>query len=371
MPLAHASTESTSPSSQLEQSRPVLDGKYRLLRLIGNGRTGVVYEAEGLRSQQRVAVKIVHPELAKDPVRREGFLTQARAAAGLAHPNLASMRDVGIGEAAECYVVSELLSGFTLEQFSTQRGPLPEQTACELILQVLSALSEAHAAGLVHGNLKPSDVFIEESEPDLKAKVTGFGLAPLALPLSTGEPGVGSDLYAAAAMLYELLSAKPSARADAQANLRPDIPRELAEAVHAALSVRTEDRPADVEAFAERLRPFVSPKSATIALTRTTDPVEPIPVSSSFRPHVAVAHDPRTLSDSLLVHPRIPRAESPKQLAVEYGLGSLAPLRAPSLYKAERPTDRAWKKNQIRLISFAVGISIAIGIVMAQLVGAF
>jgi serine/threonine-protein kinase len=156
----------------------VLDGKYALLRELGAGGTGTVYEAENLIVGKKVAIKVMNPGAFAEKNAHARFVTEARAAARIAHANVVDIHDLGVGKDGIPYMVMELLRGETLENLIHTNGPLAPSYACELFLQVLAGLSAAHAQGLVHCDLKPANVMVTHPRPDRPlVKVLDFGVA--------------------------------------------------------------------------------------------------------------------------------------------------------------------------------------------------
>jgi hypothetical protein len=203
---------------------PQTIGGYRLLRLLGAGGMGTVYEAEVPDSTHRVAVKLLSSRLAASPTSVERFKQEGRLASQLTHPRcvfvLAADTDAG-----RPYIVMELMPGATLKDLVEQRGPLPEIEAVTRILDVIDGLTEAHRLGMIHRDIKPSNCFLTA---DNRVKVGDFGLSKslvggrnhhltqsgaflgtvlFASPEQIrGEPlDYGSDVYSVCATLYYLL----------------------------------------------------------------------------------------------------------------------------------------------------------------------
>ncbi|HZT66760.1 MAG TPA: serine/threonine-protein kinase [Acidimicrobiales bacterium] len=205
-----------------------LSGRYRVGPSLGHGGMADVFEGEDLRLGRPVALKILRSELGRDPDIRRRFEAEARFAASLSHPNIVSVYDVG-EDAGLAYLVMELLPGRSLAD-RIRRGPLPEAEAVDVIRAVLSALAAAHAAGLLHRDIKPGNILLAA---DGTAKVTDFGIAKAVDPEAgstaqttanlvvgtpsyiapermRGEPAsVASDIWAVGAVLYEALSGVP------------------------------------------------------------------------------------------------------------------------------------------------------------------
>ncbi len=140
-------------------------GRYTLLRPIGRGGMGAVYEAEHVHLGKRVALKTLHaPALAEaESVAR--FLREGRAAARVRHPHVVDVTDVGVEDGVP-YLVMELLDGEDLAAKLRREGPLPVTEALDLLLPVMAAVDAMHAAGVVHRDLKPENLFLSAAPSD-------------------------------------------------------------------------------------------------------------------------------------------------------------------------------------------------------------
>jgi eukaryotic-like serine/threonine-protein kinase len=156
----------------------VLDGTYRLTRLLGQGAMGTVYEGHHTSAGKRLAVKVMHRELLAYPELAMRFRREAKVTSELNHPNIVNVFGFGATPAGQPYLVMELLDGEDLQTRLERVGPLPLETVVQIVNQVASALAEAHAAGVVHRDLKTDNVFLVQA-PDggVVAKVVDFGLS--------------------------------------------------------------------------------------------------------------------------------------------------------------------------------------------------
>src|SRR5437660_10739555 len=161
---------------------------YRILRKIGSGGMGVVYEAEDPKLGRNVALKILPPELLSDSQRLGRFVREARAAAQLEHPNIGVVHEIGQADNTQ-YIVMELIRGETLSQLVARRC-LSLGQVIALAIEIAEGLGRAHEKGILHRDLKPGNIMVTD---DGHAKIIDFGLAKL---LET----VGADGEAETAM---------------------------------------------------------------------------------------------------------------------------------------------------------------------------
>ncbi len=281
-------SESGAGGAWTQALRPGLSvGKFELLRELGRGGFGVVWEAKDLELGRPVAFKAVRTG-GKTPVREERLLREAEAAARLSHPNIVTLFDVGRAEEGP-YLVLELLRGQTLMERLSQ-GPLPVPEAVRIAVEVAKGLAHAHAQGVVHRDLKPGNVFLCQ---DGQVKVLDFGLAHafgqrlveggtsgyMAPEQAEGAPeDERTDVFALGVILFEMLSGKlpfGDEKALRSTNRAPvlEVPGEpaLGELVSRMLSKRAVERPRDggevlaaLQAFEGELRraPMIGPVRA-------------------------------------------------------------------------------------------------------------
>ena len=211
----------------------VLGQAYVLLEKVGTGGMGAVYRAEQRTLGRTVAVKVIHAHLLHDPGVGDRFFNEAHAASRLSHPHLVSVIDFGKTEDGLPYLVMEYLRGRDLRSLLQEEGPLELSRALTIFQQVLEALAEAHALGVVHRDLKPANIVVEQTRAGCDfVKVVDFGLAKIIhgsseRALVTGdlvrgtpcymapEQAMGgaidprTDIYAAGVTLFELLTGRP------------------------------------------------------------------------------------------------------------------------------------------------------------------
>jgi serine/threonine-protein kinase len=158
----------------------VLGERYRLARLMGRGGMGAVYEAVDQGSSRRVAIKVLHPFLSEDGLPLARLRREAQAAASLGHPNVVEVIAFHSSPTELAYIVMEHLEGRSLLELLKSEKTLPPQRVVPLVRHVLSALGAAHAAGIVHRDIKPGNVMVVAPEAGREvAKVLDFGIAKM------------------------------------------------------------------------------------------------------------------------------------------------------------------------------------------------
>ena len=166
------------PLDGLPASGAVLDGKYRIERVLGVGGMGAVLEATHLKLEEKVAIKVLLGELSQDAEAVARFTREAWAAAKIKSENVARVHDVGALPSGAPYLVMEYLEGCDLDQLLEERGALDVSEAVDYLLQACRALAEAHEAGIIHRDLKPGNLF-RVTQPDGMPliKVVDFGIS--------------------------------------------------------------------------------------------------------------------------------------------------------------------------------------------------
>jgi hypothetical protein len=164
----------------------VIAGRYRLEHRLGEGGMGAVWSAQHLELRSRVAVKLIVPRHVGDPDMLSRFIREARAAAALRSPHVVQIFDSGIDDGL-AFIVMEQLEGETLAQRLERESRLSPELTATIVTHVARAVSRAHAAHLVHRDLKPDNIFLVQNEDELVAKVLDFGIAKLVTD-EDGEP---------------------------------------------------------------------------------------------------------------------------------------------------------------------------------------
>ncbi len=158
----------------------LVEGRYRILRKLGEGGMGAVFLAEHLKLHKQVALKVVHPEFAALEEMAERFAREARASALLDHPHVVAATDYGTLSEGGAFLVMQLVRGSSLKDMLQSRGALPWPRAVEVAAQIADALAAAHAAGIVHRDVKPDNVLVEEQDDgSWHARLLDFGIARL------------------------------------------------------------------------------------------------------------------------------------------------------------------------------------------------
>ncbi|MDW8278753.1 MAG: serine/threonine-protein kinase [Anaerolineales bacterium] len=257
---------------------PLLFSRYQNLELIGKGGMAEVYRAEHPTQQRVVAIKVLLSSLAGDETFRRRFLREAHILSGLEHPHIVRLFDFG-EENGLYYMVMEYLNGANLSAYLKQNGRMPLAAALPLLREVADALDYAHAAGLVHRDVKPSNIMLDTQGATTRAVLTDFGISKVtsahthitasAAVLGTfdyiapeqiqgaEEIDGRADVYALGVMTYQLLTGslpfkRPSAGALLLAHLTapppdarevlPSLPRHTALAIQRAMAKKPAER---------------------------------------------------------------------------------------------------------------------------------
>lgn len=329
----------------------LLDGRYRIVRLLGAGGMGTVYEARNERIDRRVAVKFLQPDMVRDRDLVARFLQEARTASLVRHPHIVELIDSG--QAGDLvWLVMELLEGESLQALLDREGTLSPERARALLDPVCAALSHVHARGVIHRDIKPDNVFLARvpGADDPSPRLLDFGIARClsekALRVTTtgtvlGTPAymspeqcmgqreltAAADQYALGATLFEMLSGKLPHAASNYNELvvkratedalrlevaRPGLAPAWCDLVARCLARRPEDRFASIDAMRDAMR----------AIPRSDAPASP------------------------------PRDHSPRALAATHVSDRIATPRPAAPFPVERRVSAPW------LLAIAVALTL-------------
>ncbi|HEY4059374.1 MAG TPA: serine/threonine-protein kinase [Kofleriaceae bacterium] len=288
----------------------MLDEKYRIDGLIAVGGMGAVYQGTHTQLRKRVAIKVLNPQL-NSAVMIERFKREAITASQIGHEGIAQVTDIGTSYDGEPFLVMELLEGESLATRLRRIGAMPMDIACELACSILSPLGAAHAAGVVHRDLKPDNVYLVRQSRGEMIKLLDFGISRSAggdgefrltttgLVLGTpyymspeqarGDTNIttAADIYALGVIMYEMLIGAVPISAENYNQLmyrvmvgefvkpraiRPDIPEALEQLILTTMHLDPTQRPANAEALERALLPFCRPAFRDHTLERLSHP---------------------------------------------------------------------------------------------------
>ena len=332
----------------------VLLGKLRIVRLLGEGGMGAVYEIEHQITQHRRALKLLHASAAAEPGVVERFLREASAAGRIGNVHIVETFDAGTLDTGEPYLVMEFLQGEPLSNLIARRGKLDPPELADIMGQVASGVQAAHDAGIVHRDLKPDNIFMTQRDGRPFPKIVDFGISKFA-PQGGGAPDAmtreGSvlgtpyymapeqlissrdvdaraDVWAMGVILYEAAAGQKPFQAETLAHLavlihqatptplgelRPDLPHEFVELVQHAMMREREQRISTARELGERL---VQLRGAPRSLPPGTQLIP-----SVQQPPATQGSVPAATSDAMGLAATMPHASAPQTVASGKGRG--------------------------------------------------
>jgi len=316
----------------------VIDGKYRIVRLIGTGGMGGVYEGENILIRRRVAIKVLNEASAgnADVIRR--FEREAQAAGEIGNDHILEVLDLGSLPSGDRYLVMEYLDGETLAVRIERHGRLTPGQIAPLARQFLTALASAHAAGIIHRDLKPENIFILRSKAGRAdfVKLIDFGISKFSRPFKegemrmtradaifgtpcymspeqargAGEADVRSDIYSCGVILYESVTGRlpfegesfndlmfkiALSEAPSPLSFVPSLDPDFGWIIQKAISRDPNDRFASVQDFAEKLDEWMRKNALTETMAQPP-PADAFPARSPPAPPRASGSAPQTIS---------------------------------------------------------------------------
>ncbi|MBX3128601.1 MAG: serine/threonine protein kinase [Polyangiaceae bacterium] len=349
----------------------LLAGKYRIVRHLGDGAMGSVWEALNVRTQRRFALKLLRSEVATGEA-RERMLREAHAAGRLQHKNVIEVYDVGETASGDPFLVMELLQGETLEELAARSAPLPMAATAVVGVEVCRALAAAHDAGIIHRDLKPANVFIHRGDGDVPiVKVLDFGVSKItgdAASATTTGAAIGSpaymspeqakgtggltaraDLWSLGVVLYELGTGRPAFDGETAFAV-------VGEVLHGPLPTMTD--------------PALAPLATVIARCLVRDPAARIGSARELGREleaIAAGAGPALLLEPAARPPAEPEARPGTESAVATR-AYVRPLWSSAEAAARRPPPAAHRASRVVILGVAAGgVLFAIGLLAVLL----
>jgi serine/threonine protein kinase len=390
----------------------VIAGRFHLDRRIGEGGMGVVWAATHMVTRKPVALKMLKPERAADPALRQRFIREARAVCAVQHPNIVEIHDVLETEDGSPVMVMDLLHGESLGQRLDRETRLPAGEVARLMLPVVSAVGTAHAAGVVHRDLKPDNIFLaEEGDGTLSVKVLDFGIAKV-LATETdaaatgGLTGTGAmlgtpyymapeqifgerdidhraDIWAIGVILYECLSGRRPTQAENIGQIlkvittdgippldlvAPDVPVDLARLVRRMLMRDRAARPQSLSEVQAALRRFSDAAARSFGDPAIGFPRGSFPAAEEVEGRTRLdSHDgAHALSETKL------ETTGGSRVSHRFGSGDISPTAATlASTTASTTADRLMgtRRRSRRPVALAIGLAVAAAVATAGVIG--
>jgi eukaryotic-like serine/threonine-protein kinase len=347
-----------------------LANAYRIVRLMGEGAMGGIYEARQLRLDKRVAIKVLARELAANGEALLRFHREAEITSSLGHPHIITVFDFGSTDGGQPFLVMEYLEGEDLANRLGRVNKLPVAAAIRITKQVAAALAETHAKGIVHRDLKPANVFLSRIQGEDFAKVLDFGISKVraaSTSLTNASTLMGTPMYMApeqakgaieldhwtdqwalACIAYEMLTGRPPFIGDDTAALlymvvhedppppsqiNPDLPPEIDHVIKRALHKDQTERFPHVTAFARALEAAAAGKMISIEPGSGATRVRAVAAGVALTPVEAAA---TMAGDASMFAPRPPKRGATRLVL----LGALALVAGGGVWLARGPLRR-------------------------------
>ncbi|MGZ3424601.1 MAG: protein kinase domain-containing protein [Polyangiales bacterium] len=388
-------------SAEPELAEGTIFGKYRLVKLLGRGGMGAVYEAQHVDLKKRVAIKVLPRAVANDPVVRARFEREGEIASRIRHPHVVDVTDVGTEDGIP-YLVMEFLEGEDLGTLLDHTRPLPVERLCEIILPVCAAVGAAHDEGIIHRDLKPENIYLAHAKHGIIPKLLDFGISKVAAALAgsndltktsslLGTPyymspeqvrgakhiDTRTDVYALGVILYECATGNRPFAEDNLYNLlleivgaevvkprhhNPELPEAFEDVIMKAIARPLDVRYANVYQLGQALLPFADATTRGVWQSNFDDPpAGVISAENRSETELAVAEpsspsQPGTKETPLAVQEPPKKAETPPRArTISASISEVAPAR-PAPVSAPPPKSRT-------------PIVIGVGIAAAALIG--
>lgn len=278
------------PAPTLPTPGSLVEGRYRVEKKLAAGGMGAVFHASDERGEGPVALKYLHPEIAREAEMRRRFRREASILQAVDHPAVVKVRSVGEDDDGLSFMVMELLEGETLHARLEREHQLPVEAVAALLEGIASGLAAVHAHGVLHGDLKPANVFLAEGSGERRVKLVDFGTSkvhgldrltrtgevigtPIYMPpeILTGDGAIdeGIDIYAMGVLAYQCLAGEPPflerhpgkllfqivmGKAVPLEDARPGLPEKVYAVVRTAMSPKRDGRYAEAPAMAAAFR---------------------------------------------------------------------------------------------------------------------
>jgi serine/threonine-protein kinase len=388
----------------------LLGDTYRIVRRIGSGGMGEVYEATHERLAHRYAVKFLHPGVREHPEALRRFMREAQVTSRLRHPGIVSVVDFNTLPSGVAYLVMEYLEGEPLGKILARTGPMPVSRVVDITDQLCSALTAAHLQGVVHRDMHPQNVFVMpgsggQSErikildfgiskiASVSQKITGMAavmgtpqyMSPEQAEGKTEELDAASDQFSLAAMVYELLTGRAAFSGQTLASVayqvvhttaaplrdfRPELPRELENVVARGMAKNKQERFPSVSEFAVHLRWTASLPGSPVPAKAPLDENDATPIAADTEETTAVSALPSGMAAVLR------QTNSGIAEPIELATPVPAPARVPNttlghqIGEATEPADaeaaaaappaRPWRRLGIGLAAGALAFAVVI-----------